>query len=301
LRDGAILVTTFVLVIGAQRGIEQVLAVGDTHIELLRRIQAVPKEHPDEQILPASWDLGYMIGVASGRRPAAHPQAINVSPTLDGENDARIFWSPESAAAAEADRRGIRFLVIGERDFTIIEERPSEDRFRSRRRMGFQVPTMSSGGKRGPLPLSIVRQLLVYHAQHDTKRMKAWRLFAEARDPRTDELVRVLELVEPPDPGRTFVFAIFENPTPQLQETQVQLSFDIEGGGGKQGARLTSRLRPGTSSLSIFSYIGVDEGKGRAELSNPATAVRLVSHQSGGRYAVDFVRPRPGWRPLEIR
>jgi hypothetical protein len=319
LRDVAVSVTALLLFVSGQRGIEDVLVVGDTHVEILRRVRAAVTAEREAvgasaaevsaaeasaaelQILPASWDLGYMIGAVSGLRPAAHPQAINVATSIDGENDARIFWSPESAAAAEAARRGIRFLYIGQRDFDIIEEIPAADRFRVRRRLGFQVPTMSAGGQRGPLPLSIVKHLLVYRMVKEPERLKAWRLFEEAVDPQSGELMRVFELVEPPDPQRTYVFAIFENTAGQMAETQVQLFHDATTGTSRQGARLNSRLRPMTSSMSIFSFAGVEDGKGRAELSNPRVELRLVSHQSGGRYGVDFVRPRRGWRPLEIR
>ncbi len=301
LRDLMILLAFGLLVWRAQQGMAEVIAVDNTHVEALREVAALERSQPEEQILAASWDLGYMIGAVSGRPPAAHPQAINVSKAPDGENDARIFWSPPTAAAAEAARRGIRFLFLGTRDFSILEEFPAEDRFRVRRRLGFQVPTMSGGGKKGPLPLSIVRQLLIYRLINDPERLKAWRLVTEATSPRSGELLRLFELVEPPDPERTYVFAILDNPTATIQESEVQLFHDPTAAGatGHRGARLKTRVRPYYSTMSIFSFLEVVDGKGRAEISNELMGPRLVAHMSGGRYAVDFVRPRRGWRPLE--
>jgi hypothetical protein len=299
-RGLTVVVTCLLLALAAQAGITAVLAVGDAHVRILRQVAATPIRTAGEQILPASWDLGYMVGMVSGRHPAAHPQSINAATDVSGENDARIFWSPESAAAAEAARRNIRFLYLGDRDFSILEQSPEEDRFRVRRRLGVQMPTMSAGGVRGPLPLSIVSQLLIYRLIEQPDRMQAWKLFAETTDARTGERIRILELVEPPDPQRTFVYAIFDNPTPVVQETEVQLFHDgLDGAPDRRGARLRSRVPPWHSSMSIFSFVGLENGRARAELGNPVTQIRLLARQSGGHYQVDYVRPRRGWQPLE--
>jgi hypothetical protein len=287
----------------AQHAYAGALTVGDAQVSVLRAVRALPGAAPDDAILPAAWDLGYLAGMASGRPPAAHPQAIHAAgPNEPGENDARIFWSPEAAAAAEARRRHIRFVFIGERDFKILEEFPAEDRFRTQRRLAFQVPTLSSGGRSGPMPLSIVRHLLAYRMLHDATGLESWRLVAEARSPGSGELVRTFEVTAPPDSARTSVFAVLDNPSPDAIEAEVELTFEPAGGGEpRRGGRQRMSVLPNQSGLATFSFAGVVAGVGRARVSNPALEVRLVSRESGGRYAVDYVRPRDGWAPLELR
>lgn len=302
-RVGVFAIAAIALAVPDHRACVSALTVGDAEVQVLRAVRALPGAGADDAILPAAWDLGYLAGVASGRRPASHPQAIHAAGSGEpGENDAYIFWSPEAAAAAEARRRHIRFVFIGERDFAILEEFPAEDRFRSRRHLAFQVPTVSSGGRRGPMPLSIVRQLLGYRMLYAAAGLESWRLVAEAHTPGSGELVRAFEVTAPPDSGRTSVFAILDNPTPDVIEAEVELAFEPAGGGeARRGERLRTRVLPNHSSLATFSFAGVEAGVGRAHVSNPALEVRLISRQSGGRYAVDYVRPRQGWSPIEQR
>jgi hypothetical protein len=114
--------------------------------------------------------------------------------------------------------------------------------------------------------------------------------------------VRTFVVTAPPDSARTSVFAIVDNPSPEALEAEVELTFAPAGGGEpRRGERQRVSVPPHHSALATFSFAGVEAGVGGARVSNPALEVRLVSRESGGRYAVDYVRPRDGWAPLELR
>ena len=152
------------------------------------------------------------------------------------------------------------------------------------------------------MPLSIVRQLLCYRMLYDVAGLESWRLVAEARRRGSGELVRAFEVTAPRDSARTSVFAILDNPTREVIEADVELALEpAVGGEPRRGEALRMRVLPNHSSLATFSFAGVDAGVGRARTANPALEVRLVSRESSGRYDVDYVRPREGWAPIELR
>ncbi len=280
--------------IRAHRGATRIIAVHDAHVELLRGLSG--DDQAPGAILPASWDAGYMVAAVSGRPAAAHPGRINMDDA--GEHDARIFWSPEEAAALEAARRNIRYLYVSNRDFAVLSEDPVADRFRSKRRLGFHVPLVTAAGARGPLPLSIARQLLIYRLLHEPTRLKHWRLADTAEILDTGEVVRIFERTGDPDPERSYFYALLHNKTSGAQSSSVQLRLvKPDAQVLHQGARLTTRLAAHQSGLATMGFPGRSAGRLEAQLENPAIEVRLLARVEDQRYKVEFVRPQAGWRP----